>query len=507
MAKDTALSTNDEVKRSKEVQDQIDLELSVLDTVKELLVSETDKAFKECNIEKADKPAGVYGTGKEYGFGSMEGKYNVQVQGKTIASITKEVIYGAKRMLSDINLVFEGNNVTVQYKTTEDGIFRGIKRKDGQSYCFQKKYLLKSNKLADIKKTLSKVFFENAQKEIEYILNTRLGVQDKIETGTASTVEESVNKNKMKKLTIKELFSEDELNLSEGKKIEPNSDKIKKSNTVSIKGTDKTKMFLDDENKEGEENIDEITMSGPSGAGAGSYDTKKAWKNTPYAQAQSQQRPKVDKDYNVIPVKKESFYQTVPLEPNSGYIPKGMKQNGVQGMHNASPAQLKKMGYAENEAKKGYMLTESKIDLTKKKVFLLNENEEKGINKRYLITEKPSETYEKERWAKLSNFQIYESIRKAENVLNKDEVIDDVIYSQPALGKDGFEPSDEVEYFEKEIMNSTAEDLKEDFVTVDKPGSRFGITYKFNKKDFLNEGLRYILDLNSNTYVLNPNGI
>lgn len=523
MAKDKALSSNAEVKRSKEFQEHLDIEHTVVDVIKENLIEQTEKAFAEKGIEKNDKPAGFYGTGKAYGFGANEGKFTITVQNKTVTSFTKYTVFGGKRLVSDINSVYEGGVLMVQYKTTEDGIFRGIKEKNGQSYTFHKKFILKSNNLSEIKKTIQKIFLEIAQKEVEYLINTRIGVQDKTETGTASTVEENKKINTMKKLTIKELFSQDEI-LSEGKgKIVPNIDKVKKANTVDLKnGNKKRKMFLDDEksNKEKDENqtVDEITTTagGPASAGPFRYDT-------PYFASKKSKRPKLDKDYNVVPQKNESFYTRVELEPGSGYIPKGMKQNYIQGLHNATPQQLAKWGYGEGQ----FGVNESnKPDLTKKKIFSEAENIEKGINKKYLITEKTSDEYKKERWSKLSNFKIYESIKESENL---DENDYDTMPLIPPLGKGGFTPSDESAYFDKldyseeegDIMNSDSETeyfekdmediqketLSEETVSVEKPNSSFGTQYKFYKKDFLNEGKKYILDLNTMTFVINPNSL
>lgn len=502
MAKDKALSTNAEVKRSKEFQEHLDLEHSVVDLLKEILVSETDKAFEEKGIEKNDKPAGVYGTGKAYGFGADEGKYTITIQNKTVTTFTKYTIFGGKRLISDVNAVYEGDVLMVQYKTTEDGTFRGIKEKNGQSYTFHKKFILKTDNLSSIKKTLQKIFLEISQKEVDYLINTRLGVQDKLETGTASTVEENFKNDKMKKLTIKELFSDDEENLiSESKdKVEPNIDKIKKANTVDLKnGNKKRKMFLDDEKAEKDEStVDEITTTagGPASAGGFRYDT-------PYFAAKKSKRPKLDKDYNVVPQKNESFYTPVELEPGSGYVPKGMKKNFIQGMHNATPEQLAKYGYAE-----GQFNENKKIDLTKKKIFSEAENIKLGINKKYLITEKTTDEYKKDRWSKLSNFKLYESIKEAEEVLDPEE--QDELPLIPPMGKSGFEPHDEVEYFEKNYYDQDEEDfqnLTEETVFVEKPNSQFGTQFKFYKKDFMNENKKYILDLNTMTFVLNPNSL
>jgi len=507
MAKDKALSTNAEVKRDKDFQDHLDLQYSVVDIIKENLISQTEKAFAEKGIEKNDKPAGFYGNGKPYGFGVEEGKYTITVQNKTATSFTKYVIYGSKRLNSDINCVYESDVLMVQYKTTEDGVFRGIKEKNGQSYTFHKKFILKTNSLPEIKKTIQKIFFEIAQKEVEFLVNTRIGVQDKLETGTASTVEENKKINTMKKLTIKELFSEDDNVISEGKnkeekgEVKPNIDKIKKANTVDLKnGNKKRKMFLDDQKSNKDEcgTMEELTATagGPAGSSAGPFRY-----DTPYFAAKKNKRPKVDKDYNVVPQKNESFYTRVELEPGSGYIPKGMKQNYIQGMHNATPEQLAKHGYAE-----GQFGENKKPDLTKKKIFSESENKERGVNKRYLITEKTSEEYKKERWSKLSSFGLYESIKEAEKVIDPGDYDD--LPLTPPLGKGGFTPDDEIEYYEKDMVdNDEANNLSEEMVFVEKPNSSFGTQYKFYKKDFLNENKKYILDLNSMTFVVNPNSL
>ena len=54
-------------------------------------------------------------------------------------------------------------------------------------------------------------------------------------------------------------------------------------------------------------------------------------------------------------------------------------------------------------------------------------------------------------------------------------------------------------------LNKNSEILEEETVEVEKPGNMFGTTYKFYKKDFLNESQRYILDLNTFNFVENPN--
>lgn len=516
MAKDKAFSTNAETKRNEEFQSVLDMKYQIKDIVKELLFSETKKAFEELGIEKRSKPAGVYASGEGYGFGTKEDEFNITVQNKTFTSYTKETVYGGKRLISDINVAYEGNLLMVQYKTTEAGIFRGIEKKDGQSYTFHKKFILKGNQIQKVQKTLKDIFYDIAKKEVEFLINTRLGVQDKMETGTQSTVNENTNQFDMKKLTIRELFSDEDMGLSESKKthgknddneVEKNIDQVIDKNTPPLpaknkkdKGDKRTMLF--DKTKKGEKVVDELTSSvgGPGPAGEYTYKTnkilKKSVEETAYGKGKNYSRPKIDKDYNVVPQKNDSFYTKVELEPNSGYVPKGMKQNFIQGMHNATPEQLSKHGYSEGQ----FGINESegkKLDLTKKKIFSESENKEKGINKRYLITEKTSEEYEKERWKKLSQFKTFESIHEAEEII-KPEDYDKIPQSQ--------KPINETVYFEKDmIAENSIENLSEEYVEVEKPSSMFGTTYKFYKKDFINESKRYILDLNTMTFVLNPN--
>ena len=138
--------------------------------------------------------------------------------------------------------------------------------------------------------------------------------------------------------------------------------------------------------------------------------------------------------------------------------------------------------------------------LSKKKFGSIFENEEKGINKRYIITEKTTEEFEKERMKKLSGFKLYESIKEAENL---DSAFKEDVIEEPIMD------TAEVEFIQPEtdMPNVEIEDvvINEEFVEVEKPGSIFGLKYKFKKADFLNENKKYILDLNSMVFVPKPN--
>ena len=169
------------------------------------------------------------------------------------------------------------------------------------------------------------------------------------------------------------------------------------------------------------------------------------------------------------------------VKPNS----KEELKNTVNGDSN----KLKRMGINESETQK--------IErLSKRKFLTLNENEESGVNKRYIVTEKTSSEYEQERWKKLSLFDKFETIKEAEEM---NDVLDNIDEYNSFFTK-----TSEKELVSESYENNKSEEI-EKTIEVEKPGSVFGITQKFYEKDFLNENKNYILDLNSMVFVKNPN--
>jgi hypothetical protein len=288
------------------------------------------------------------------------------------------------------------------------------------------------------------------------------------------------------------------------------------------------------------EKLEEISMSGPGAVGAGGYLTRmmgvskrkfakghkpeevgkpynvpvndeiyetdelnesknlsrKTFDKTPYAKAK-QNRPKVDKDYNIIPETKSSnsskpYTQVVKIDYNTH--PQGMpfvKPNSKEEIERTSGFggdydKMERMGLKEDDSFK-------KSRLIKRKFISENDNKTRGINKRYIVTEKTTQEYEVERWKKLSTFNKFETIKEAEEL---NEVFD------------GIENYNDF-YFEKpqqlQESYSTKNEEVEKTIEVEKPGSVFGITQKFYEKDFLNENKQFILDLNSMVFVKNPN--
>ena len=838
MATDKEYSTNDEVNRSEEFQKKVNLKESIIDFLKETLVSVTDSVFKKAGYTKNEKNAGEYGDGSKYGAGAVENQYIVTIAGKTKSVLTKKIIMDGKSISSDIEIVYKDNIVEFNYLTTEQGFFRGVD-KDGNTYTINQRFALDSKDMTKLKSELKSKLEAFAEKELGYLTSTKIGVADKSNKSTSSVVEHK-NLN-MKKLTIKELFEMDDENGNEiktsinerispelfksainvskergtdnrtrklgelyfdrfiGKPLmggiisnihvtapqqgnyrnvrieityeyknapvvpdslknsyitydidkdlydvdtinhaidrkdarilslialqinpnsqykesgryfnikglnenfERNSEKIKDLNTLDLRDTnppidsDKQLFFDDKEVEEGmghadtdsnggldfvksqfknslskiksalgdsfkvinlndnqatvfingipydlvgeddgydesflvlrdfpetgesveggindiitavrndiaglktmagtDMSMNEVTTAGPTitgseggykdGAqsGSGGYKTPNAWKKTAYAKGQ-QKRPKVTHDYKVVaeeseedqtkdkksPVEKkgtstpdkktssklqdvtpkstgkdikseqpsnknngvvepestnnsnpktgnetwkntnqtkapksssDDFWTEVDLIPGTGYVPKGMDQNYVAGMHDR-PGDLKKLGLAENK----------QPDLTKKKFFSLDENKKLGINKRYLVTEKTTEEYEKERFRKLANFKTRETIKEAEEMNNFFDSLQESKDPKKVFTFKRTLNENTEDIFEEKPVNQNPNQVEGvETVDVEKPGSKFKMTYKFFKPDFLNEQKMFILDLNSKTYVKNPNFI
>ena len=332
-----------------------------------------------------------------------------------------------------------------------------------------------------------------------------------------------------------------ELNLSEDEEF------VKKlKDEYGVEGGDVSKLTPAEKKefftslKNEADNLEEISMSGPGAAGAGGYLTrmlgfakrkfakghspsevgapynvpvndpiyqeadalseskkafKKSFQKTAYAKGQKS-RPKVDKNYNVIPETKNTnaskpYTQVVKIDPNTH--PLGMpfvKPNSKEEWERTSGVgrdhdKMERMGLKEGESKTSR--------LVKRKFISESENKSKGINKRYIVTEKTNREYESERWNKLSNFKKSETIKEAEEMSSAFDDIND--YNDFYLEK--------TEIIKESVTPGSTDSEKT--IEVEKPGSVFGITQKFYEKDFLNENKQFILDLNSMVFVSNPN--
>lgn len=575
----------------------------VFEMIKELLKSTTEKEIEKLGFTKNNKIAGVYGDGTTYGTGVEENEYNVIVtsrprkfnssknmsHGYGNGTFEKQILIGAKRVESQLDFEIKGKVLHVQYRSPEAGFFRGVED-DGSTFMVRKTITVP---LKDAKKALKEDLEDAARKEVGYLTHTKLGVEDRLDASTTSIVENL----DMKKLTLKSLFKDeldfDTKEVNEGYETlsdeEQNINAVKKLNKVELPNSDSDKFLLfDDEeqceelirelnleedeefkeklkkdyavedgdvskltpaelkdlfsslNKEAE-HLEEISMSGPAGAGAGGYLTKlvglarrkfakghspsevgapynipandpiyqegdglnenkkafkKSFQKTAYAKGQKS-RPKVDKDYNVIPETKNTnaskpYTQVVKIDPNTH--PLGMpfvKPNSKEEWERTSGVgrdhdKMERMGLKEDDSNKTSRLI-------KRKFISESENKSKGINKRYIVTEKTNQEYESDRWNKLSNFKKFETIKEAEemsSILESIEEYNDFYQEKPNVIKESVAPN--------------SKDT-EKTIEVEKPGSVFGITQKFYEKDFLNENKQFILDLNSMVFVSNPN--
>lgn len=523
----------------------------VFEAIKEIALNTTKKAFEDSGYEQKEGGAGEYSTGEYYGTGTALNQFDIRLSSRpqTNTYFEKIIYFGGKKTITDINIGWDAKNKVIElaYKNSEFSAFRGYGSKAGaQLINDRRNFVIKS--LPEFKKELKELFQSFSDKEVAYMTSTKIGIEDKTEKSINSMVETDLSKFKkeistMKKYSIKDLMSSsnEELSntidnyISEGKK--ETGDKTRMNSPEVIAANSPSKLLFDDideleegdfktaaknklkkfgvvavnelkpsekktyfEELEKELEIKEVTASGGNAAG-GAFLTPVAFKKggdlnigedkekfekTSYAQGQKQ-RPSVKKSMK----EGDTFWTTVELNPDSGYVPKGMEHNFVMGQHDKN---LNESLKPKKEDKS--VLKES---LIKRKFTTISENEEKGINKRYIVTEQRSKEEQNDRWKKLSLFETYETINMAENCGCGSEDLGDVSMAQGQ------------KEIEKDFMqrNSDAEAGGEvdgrAVVMVAKPNSLSNAMFKVFQDDYLNESKAYILDLNSGNLVSNPN--
>lgn len=535
----------------------------VFEAIKKIALETTETAFESKGYKKKEGKAGEYSNGESYGVGTSSHHFNIRLSSRpnTNTYFEKIIYFGGKKAISDITIGWDAKNKSIElaYKTSEFGAFRGYNKKDSYSGAMlinnRENFVIDS--LTDFKSELKKMFKSFSDKEIAYITSTKIGIEDKTNKSIDSMVESDSKKsfnqllefkkelNNMKNLSIKDLMtsSNEELSnsignyISESKKEKNDKeDKARMDSPEVIAANSPGKLLFDDvdeleegdfktaaknklkkfgviavnelkpsekktyfEELEKELEIKEVTASGGSAAG-GAYQTPFAFKKggdlnlenqkkleeTPYAKAQKP-KPYVNKIKN----EGDTFWTTVELNQGSGYVPKGMENNYIAGQH------TKKLN--ESVEPKKQDPTVLKESLIKRKFSSLNENIEKGINKRYIVTEQRTSEEQENRWKKLSLFETYETINAPDT--DSCECVDN---SHSVSGAQG-----ELEN-EKEFMmrNSDAEAGGEvdgrTVIIVPKPNSLSNAMLKVFEDDFLNENKAYILDLNSGNLVSNP---
>jgi hypothetical protein len=261
------------------------------------------------------------------------------------------------------------------------------------------------------------------------------------------------------------------------------------------------------ESKEEKGQVDEISsVTGAGAVGPFRYKSpnmfkkdqgvvERTFEDTNYAKGQ--------KKRTVSKMKNEgdTFWTSVEIIPGSGYVPKGMDKNYVMGQHSKNTNEsIQRVDEKLNDSK---LLKESMV----KRKFT---SDEEGVNKRYIVTEKRNVDEEKDRWKKLSLFETYETIHKAEGMCEcmnectcgaSDSYEDDNLVTM-----DQGQEENEREFMQRNQNAEAGEfvDGKE-VVIVAKPKSLTNVMYKVFKDDFMNENKAYILDLSTGNLVNNPN--
>lgn len=476
-------------KEEKEFENRVNLRQKVYDTLKDLLVSTTEEQFSKLGFKPNEDYYSEYATGEKFGVGAKEGKFNIQLISKTKSLIEKNILLGAKRINSFITVSMEENIAKIHYNATEMSV--GRYSEDGPLII--KTTLIIDAESGDFKEEVKKFLTNIAKQEVYYITNTKLGVEDKVETKTFA-------ENTDMSLSFKKLFFgsfEDTENMmdqfiNERKKSSEEVDQhhpdVKDTNTVD---TDNGTLLFDDskiEEEEGEDSVSEVTSTATAGAFA--YSTPFAFKKAMKQKKEESKRASIKKERS-----SDGFWTVVDIEPLKKTHPLGMP-----GVEVGSQEELRRSMNGNKPS-----LKES-FDINKRKFVVKEENESLGVNKRYIITPKLSAEEEKEKWARLCGFQVNESIQKAEEVIEE--------CGCPVSDEEKITRSEYEEIVNKEFSSRNEEEDEfepfasidpdgEDVIAVEKPDSF--VSYKFAKTDFMNENKLFIIDLVTNQYVINPN--
>ena len=197
---DKEVQTNGFEKRSEEFQEDVTERGEIYDMIRELTEEASEKAFDKAGVEKIENYAGVYSTGKSYGAGIQKGKYEVRLSSQVKPIIQKQTIYGTKRMETEITSDIDAENdlLSVNYDGTEKAVFRGhMNNDDPMGYMINDKITISTKDSKKLEKEL-KDFFDNcAEKEVKYLMNTKIGIDDRLETSVDGSIVENKNTNKM----------------------------------------------------------------------------------------------------------------------------------------------------------------------------------------------------------------------------------------------------------------------------------------------------------------------
>ena len=557
-------------KQTDSFSDNQKFKYDVYEAIKEVSLESTKKAFEDKGYKQKENAAGEYGTGEKYGKGTELHHFNIRLSSRpnTNTYFEKRIYFGGKEYIIEVSIGWDAENKAIElaYKTPEGAAFRGYDSEEG-AHLVNGRFNFVINSVDSFKKDLKKMFDKFAQKEVAQITKTKMGIEDKTEKSINSMVE-SMKKNKF---TLSSLYNSsfDEVSdivgnyINEVKKDkeskeskEDDKDKMRMNSPEVVAANSKGKMLFDFEtleeaekqhgagykeyfkkqmekygvespgdltktqwtvinkgweSKEEKGQVDEMTTSGPGAGSAGAFKyrgpnifvdkedddvIKRSIGETNYGK--SKKKRSLKKEYNANSSAPYSY--TVDINPGSGYVPKGMEKNYVMGQHGLNES-VQKVDEKLNDSK---LLKESMV----KRKFT---SDEEGVNKRYIVTEKRDLNEQKDRWKKLSLFETYETIHKAEGMC---ECMDECScgggsnYSEDEnlVTMDQGQEENERDFMQRNQEAESGEfvDGKE-VVIVAKPKSMTNVLYKVFKDDFMNENKAYILDLSTGNLVNNPN--
>lgn len=530
------------------------------ENVEEIIREETIKAFEKIGYEENEGYLFIIAAGgkdnkeKEIGKSTKEGKLIVTVSVpkmlnmgavKPVSYMQKVTTFGGKKLVSEIYMEIRDKTVHIEYKNTEAASFSQSSEKD--TYAPHK--LNKSAVISGLenektfKKDFANFFKPIAEAEANYLIGTKIAVDDKVERNMNDSIVKE-NKNIMK---LTDLFSSSfeeagnqidnlvkeslEIKKAESKKKE---DSVSGTpSTSSGEPTDK-KLVIGSEDKteeeKTEETVEEITASGGNAAG-GAYLTPHAFtndgktkafktnknlgytevqmneavKNTTYGQMRTPRAHKVrqeDGSYKILAEgnTKTPYVDVVPMGPD-GWPPKGMEHPYALGKHGIkvnSPEELAETGHGDlsqlekkekDQVEENYKKT---LDLTKRKFSSLTENEEKGINKRYIITEKLSKEDQVKRWKELYENDCFCGIKdQGEDIITRDE------YEEKASKE--FSTNNPIE---SDLCNTPFSGEEEGFMDVPKAKGSM-IVFRISESD-IKANKMYLVDHFTKKIVFNP---
>ena len=549
-------------KQTESFSDNQKFKYDVYEAIKEVSLESTKKAFEDKGYTQKEGAAGEYGTGEKYGKGTELHHFNIRLSSRpnTNTYFEKIIYFGGKEYIIEVAIGWDAKNKTIElsYKTPEGAAFRGYGSEEGPHMVDGKfNFVIKS--VDTFKKDLKKMFDKFAQKEVAQITKTKMGIEDKTEKSINSMVEHMKNN----KFTLSSLYNSsfDEVSdivgnyINEAKKDKEekkdNDDKLRMNSPEVVAANSKGKMLFDFEtleeaekqhgtdykeyfkkqmdkygvespgdlkksqwtainagwtSKEEKSQVDEMTTAGPGAGSAGAFAyqanpfemdkgiMKRKFNETNYSK--KDKKRSVKKEYNENSSAPYSY--SVEINPGSGYVPKGMEKNYVAGQH----------GLNESAEKVNDKLGDSKL-LKESMVKRKFTSDEEGVNKRYIVTEKRNVDEEKDRWKKLSLFETYETIHKAEGMCecmnectcgSSDSYEDDNLVT---MGQG--QEENERDFIQRNQDAESGEFIDgKEVIIVAKPKSMTNVMYKVFKDDFMNENKAYILDLSTGNLVNNP---